>query len=69
MLMLRKGGHRDLERYYGLMEIDFDSEELLGKLALHRAISRGDAELLIAYDEESSLEVAYALCCCRACMT
>lgn len=66
MLMLRKGGHRDLEHYYGLMEIDFDSEELLGKLALHRAISRGDAELLIAYDEESSLEVAYALCCCRS---
>ena len=28
MLTLRKGGHRDLERYYGLMEVDFDSEEL-----------------------------------------
>ena len=44
MLTLRKGGHRDLERYYGLMEVDFDSEELLGKLAIHRAISRGDQE-------------------------
>ena len=65
MLTLRKGGHRDLERYYGLMEVDFDSEELLGKLAIHRAISRGDQELLIAYDDETGLEGAYALVCCR----
>ena len=65
MLTLRKGGHRDLERYYGLMEVDFDSEELIGKLAIHRAISRGDQELLIAYDDESGLEAAYALVCCR----
>lgn len=62
MLTIRKGGHRDLERYYGLMEIDFDSEELLGKLAIHRAISRGEQELLIVYDDETNLEVAYALC-------
>ncbi len=61
MLTLRKGGHRDLERYYGLMEVDFDSEELIGKLALHRAISKGDAELLIAYDDETRIEGAYAL--------
>ena len=61
MLTLRKGGHRDLERYYGLMEVDFDSEELIGKLALHRAISKGEAELLIAYDDETKLEGAYAL--------
>ena len=65
MLTLRKGGHRDLERYYGLMEVDFDSAELIGKLAIHRAISRGDQELLIAYDDESGLEAAYALVCCR----
>lgn len=61
MLKIRKGGHRDLEKYYGLMEIDFDSAELIGKLSLHRAISKGEAELLIVFDEESSLEVAYAL--------
>ncbi len=65
MLTLRKGGHRDLERYYGLMEVDFDSEELIGKLALHRAISKGEAELLIAYDDETKLEGAYALVLCR----
>lgn len=66
MLTLRKGGHRDLERYYGLMEVDFDSEELFGKLALHRAISRGEAELLIAFDDETKLEAAYALVCGRS---
>ena len=65
MLTLRKGGHRDLERYYGLMEVDFDSEELIGKLALHRAISKGEMELLIAYDDETKLEGAYALTVCR----
>ncbi len=61
MLTLRKGGHRDLEHYYGMMEVDFDSEELIGKLALHRAISKGEAELLIAYEDESRLEAGYAL--------
>ena len=65
MLTLRKGGHRDLERYYGLMEVDFDSEELIGKLAIHRALSKGEAELLIAYDDETKLEGAYALTVCR----
>ena len=65
MLVLRKGGHRDLERYYGLMEVDFDSEELIGKLAIHRAISKGEMELLIAYDDETKLEGAYALTVCR----
>ncbi len=61
MLTLKKGGHRDLERYYAMMEVDFDSEELIGKLALHRAISKGDAELLIAYEDETKLEGGYAL--------
>ena len=65
MLQLRKGGHRDLERYYTLFEVDFDEKELLPKLGLHTAISKGDAELLIVYDEESRIEVAYALCFCR----
>ena len=29
MLNIKKGGHRDLERYFTLIEMDFDSEELL----------------------------------------
>ena len=65
MLQIRKGGHRDLERYYTLFEVDFDEKELLPKLALHAAITKGNAELLIVYDEESRLELGYALTLCR----
>ena len=65
MLQIRKGGHRDLERYYSVFDLDFDKKELLPKLSLHRAISKGDVELLIVYDEESRIEVAYALTLCR----
>ena len=65
MLEIRKGGHRDLERFYSAMEIDFDRKELLPKLSLHSAISKGEVELLIVYDEESKLELAYALTVCR----
>ncbi len=65
MLQIRKGGHRDLERYYTVFEIDFDEKELLPKLGLHTAISKGDAELLIVYDEESKIELGYALTLCR----
>ena len=65
MLQIRKGGHRDLERWYSVIDLDYDKKELLPKLSLHRAISKGDVELLIVYDEESRLEVAYAITLCR----
>lgn len=61
MLNIRKCGHKDLERYYGLLEMDFAKEEIISKLSLHRALMNGSAELLVVYDEESALEVAYAL--------
>lgn len=61
MFKLRDGGHKDLEKYYSLMEIDYDSEELLGKLALHKALLNGDHELVVMYDEQSGMEVGYAL--------
>lgn len=61
MLILRKGGHRDLEKYYSLMEIDFDSEELLSKLNIHRAMLKGEQELLVMYDEQSGMDLGYAL--------
>jgi len=61
MLKLRKGGHKDLEKYYGLMEIDFDSEELLTKLTIHKAMLNGDQELVIFYDDESRMDIGYAL--------
>lgn len=65
MLQIRKGGHRDLERFYPMFEVDFDEKELLPKLSLHTALSKGDAELLIVYDEDSKLELGYALTLCR----
>ena len=60
MLAIRKGGHRDLERYYSMMEIDFDSEELFGRLTLHSALLKGEAELLVFFDDESKMELGYA---------
>ena len=60
MLSVRNGGHRDLERCYNMMEIDFDSEELFSKRKMHAALLRGHAELLIFFEEESGLELGYA---------
>ena len=61
MLNIRKGSHVELEKYYPLMEMDFDSEELIPRLSLHRAMMNGTAELLIVYEKESGLDVSYAL--------
>lgn len=66
MLKVRKGGHVDLERYYNAMEIDFDEKELLGKWSIHRALSAGEQELLIFSDEESGIDVGYALVMCKS---
>ena len=61
MINIRKGGHKDLERYYPAMEMDFDSEELISKLLLHKAMMSGEAELMVFFDDESNLELGYAL--------
>ncbi len=61
MLKIRTGTHRDLERYYSLMEQDFDEKELLPKLYIHKAMLKGDMELCLVYDEQSEIELAYAL--------
>ncbi len=61
MLKLQKAGHRELERYYPLLETDFDSEELLGKLAVHRGMMNGSIDFLTLRDEESLLDAGYAL--------
>ena len=55
----------ELERFYSAMEIDFDQKELIGKWSIHRAISAGDQELLLFSDEESGIDVGYALVMCR----
>lgn len=61
MFTLRKAGHRELERYYSLMELDFDKRELLPRLVIHRAMLKGEMELLALCDEESQIDAAYAL--------
>lgn len=64
-MKIRKGGHRDLERVYSLMELDFDKRELLGKLSIHRALSNGSQELLVFTDENTGMDAAYALVFCK----
>lgn len=61
MLKLRKAGHRELEKYYSLLEIDYDKGELIPRLALHKAIMNGIAEFDLITDENSGLDVAYAV--------
>lgn len=61
MIGIRKGGHKDLERYYSAMEMDFDSEELLPKLAIHKGLMNGSMELLVFTEDESNVEIGYAL--------
>ena len=60
-MKLREGGHRDLERLYSAIETDYDRRELLPKLAIHKAMLHGEQELLLFYDDESSIIVGYAL--------
>ena len=61
MIKLEKAGHRDLERYYPLLETDFDSEELLGRLPIHTGMMNGSIEFLVLRDEESRMDAGYAL--------
>lgn len=62
MLNIREAGHADLSRFYTLFEVDFDSEEMISKLSLHKGLMNGSVELLVMYDDETQLEMAYALC-------
>ena len=61
MLTIRKGNHTDLNKFYNMFEIDFDSEELISKLSLHKGMMNGSVELLIMFDDETQIEIAYAL--------
>ena len=61
MLKLIKVGHREMQRYYPLMETDFDSEELIGRLAMHKGISNGSIDFLVFREEESGMDAGYAL--------
>lgn len=61
MLKLRKAGHIDLEKYYSLLELDYDDGELLPRLALHKAVMNGTVEFDLITDDNTGLDVAYAL--------
>ena len=61
MLNIRKGGHKDLEHYFTLIEMDFDSEEIIPRIAIHKGIMNGSIEMLVAYDEDSGMDAGYAL--------
>lgn len=65
MLTLRACGHRELERIYSLLELDFDKKELLPRLGIHKAMLRGDMELLALTEDETRIDLAYALVGCR----
>ncbi len=66
MLEIRKAGHRELDRYYSLFQMDFDEKELLPRLAIHRAMWKGDQELLLFCDSETGIVQGYALVMCRS---
>ena len=61
MLKLIRAGHREMQRYYPLMETDFDSEELIGRLAMHKGISNGSIDFLVFREEESGMDAGYAV--------
>ena len=61
MLNLIAPGHRELERYYPLLETEFDSEELLSRLAIHKGMLNGSIEFLVLREEESGMDEGCAL--------
>ena len=61
MLKLIAPGHRELERYYPLLETEFDSEELLSRLAIHKGMLGGNIEFLVLRAEESGMDAGCAL--------
>ena len=65
MLKLRKCTLGELGSIYALFESDFDKKELLPRPGVYKAVIRGDMELLAAFDEETRVDLAYALVGCR----
>ena len=65
-LNLRVCGHRELEHVWSLFELDFDKRELLPRLGVHKALLKGDVELLAVTEEESRIDLAYLLVGCRS---
>ena len=61
MLKLIKAGHREMQRYYPVLETDFDSEELIGRIPMHLGISNGSIDFLLLRDEESGIDAGYTV--------
>ena len=61
MLKLIMAGHREMQRYYPVLETDFDSEELIGRIPMHLGISNGSIDFLLLRDEESGIDAGYAV--------
>ena len=65
MLKLRPATAGEIGRFYGALQMDFDSAELLSRAAIQRAVRRGDQEFLLFYDEATGITQGYALCAIR----
>jgi GNAT superfamily N-acetyltransferase len=50
-----------MQRYYPVLETDFDSEELIGRISMHLGISNGSIDFLLLRDEESGIDAGYAV--------
>ena len=50
---------------WALFETEFDEKELLPRIGIRRALLRGDMELLAMFDEDSRIDVGFALVGCR----
>ena len=60
MFKLKVGGHKELQKYYPAIAMDFDKKEMLPKLSMHKAMLKGDMEMLIMYDDQTGMELGYA---------
>lgn len=65
-MKLRKCSQGELVHAWALFESEFDEKELLPRIGVRRALLRGDMELLAMFDEESRIDVAFALVGCRS---
>ncbi len=64
-MKLRTCSQAELSHAWALFATEFDKKELLPQLAVRRAMLRGDMELLAVTDEESGIDLAFALVGCR----
>ena len=64
-MKLRNCTQSELGQVWALFESEFDEKELLPRLMVRRALLKGDMELLAMFDEQSRIDVGFALVGCR----